>query len=42
MTREQVVAKCRSLGASAQLIERTLQLENMKNVRELRPLLQRT
>lgn len=48
MNRDEVVAKCReltapSLGAakSAKLIERVLALEGMKNVRELRPLLQR-
>jgi 2-methylcitrate dehydratase PrpD len=40
MSREQVVAKCRGLGAGAKLIERTLDLENMKSVRELRALLQ--
>jgi 2-methylcitrate dehydratase PrpD len=47
MSREQVVAKCRELlnpvlGAtgSAKLIERTFDIENMKNIRELRPLLQ--
>jgi len=49
MTRAQVVSKCRELmtpvlGASkaATLIERTLDFENIKNVRELRPLLQRS
>jgi 2-methylcitrate dehydratase PrpD len=49
MTRAQVVSKARELmtpvlGASntARLIERTLDLENMKNARELRTLLQRT
>jgi 2-methylcitrate dehydratase PrpD len=48
MTRDQVLAKCRDLmtpvvGASATtaLLERILDLENVKNVRELRPLLQR-
>jgi 2-methylcitrate dehydratase PrpD len=47
MTREQVVAKCRELlnpvlGATgtAKLIERTFDIENVKNIRELRPLLQ--
>jgi 2-methylcitrate dehydratase PrpD len=47
MTRAEVVAKCRDLttpvlGAekSAKLIERVLGMENVKNVRELRPLLQ--
>ena len=49
MTRGEVVAKCRDLIApvlgaatTAKLLERVLDLENMKNVRELRPLLQRT
>jgi 2-methylcitrate dehydratase PrpD len=49
MTRDQVVAKCRDLmtpvlgaSASAKLIEKALALENMKTVRELRTLLQRT
>ncbi len=48
MTREQVVAKSRELmmpvlgaSAGAKLIERALDLENVKNIRELRPLLQR-
>jgi len=48
MTRAQVVAKARELmtpvlGAApcAKLIERLLDIENMKNIRELRPLLQR-
>jgi len=48
MTREEVVAKSRDLmtpvlGAdkSAKLIARVLDLENVKNVRDLRPLLQR-
>jgi hypothetical protein len=48
MTRDEVVAKCRDLitpvlGASttAKLITKTLDLENMKNIAELRPLLQR-
>jgi 2-methylcitrate dehydratase PrpD len=48
MTREEIVAKARELmtpvlgaGKCSKLIERTLDLENMKNVRELRPLLQR-
>jgi 2-methylcitrate dehydratase PrpD len=48
MTRAQVVAKTRELmmpvlgaSASAKLIERLLDTENMKNIRELRPLLQR-
>jgi 2-methylcitrate dehydratase PrpD len=47
MTRAQVVAKARELmspilGASTttRLIERLLDIENMKNIRELRPLLQ--
>jgi 2-methylcitrate dehydratase PrpD len=49
MTREEVVAKARDLmtpvlGAakSASLIEKVLAIETMKNVRELRPLLQST
>jgi 2-methylcitrate dehydratase PrpD len=48
MTREEVVAKCRDLMSpvlggdkTAKLIERVLDLENVKNIRELRPLLQR-
>ena len=48
MTRAQVMAKARELmtpvlGASpsAKLIEGLLGIENMKNIRELRPLLQR-
>ncbi len=48
MTREEVVTKCHDLmtpilGAdkSSKLIARVLDLENVKNVRELRPLLQR-
>jgi len=47
MTRDQLVAKCRDLmapvlGASqtARLIEKTLALDSVKDVRELRPLLQ--
>jgi 2-methylcitrate dehydratase PrpD len=47
MTREEVVVKCRDLIApvlgaakSARLIERVLDLDHVKNVRELRPLLQ--
>jgi 2-methylcitrate dehydratase PrpD len=49
MTRDEVVAKCRelttpALGAarSAKLIESVLSIESVKNVRELRPLLQRS
>jgi 2-methylcitrate dehydratase PrpD len=49
MTRDEVVAKCRDLmtpvlGAAntTSLIEKVLSLENMKSIRELRPLLQRT
>jgi len=49
MTREEIVAKCRDLmtpvlGASkcASLIDRVLKLEEVKNIRELRPLLQRS
>jgi hypothetical protein len=48
MTREQVIAKCRELitpvlGATAggKLINSTMSIENLKSVRELRPLLQR-
>jgi 2-methylcitrate dehydratase PrpD len=47
MTRDQVVEKCRGLTApvltasrSARLIDRVLTLENAKDIRELRPLLQ--
>ncbi|MBI2150868.1 MAG: MmgE/PrpD family protein [Acidobacteria bacterium] len=46
MTREQVVEKCRELltpvlgaAAGAKLIQKSLDLENLKNIRELRPLL---
>jgi len=49
MTRAQVVSKARELMSpvlgssdSAKLIERLLDVENVKNVRELRPLLQRS
>jgi 2-methylcitrate dehydratase PrpD len=49
MTRDEVVAKCRDLmtpilGAAntSSLIDKVLSLENVKSVRELRPLLQRT
>jgi 2-methylcitrate dehydratase PrpD len=49
MTREQLVAKCRDLmtpvlGAapSARLIDRVLELDKTKDIRELRPFLQRT
>jgi 2-methylcitrate dehydratase PrpD len=49
MTREEVVAKCRDLitpvfgrATCTKLIERVLGLENVKDIRELRPLLQRT
>lgn len=48
MSRDQVVAKCRDLmvpvigaSASAKLIQAALDLDNLKNVRSLRPLLQR-
>ncbi|PYS20871.1 MAG: MmgE/PrpD family protein [Acidobacteria bacterium] len=48
MTRDQVVAKARELmtpvlgaSATAKLIERTLDLENVKSIRDLRPLLQK-
>jgi 2-methylcitrate dehydratase PrpD len=47
MTRDQLIAKCRDLMApvigvsqTARLIEKTLALETVKDVRELRPLLQ--
>ncbi len=47
MTREEVAAKARELttpllgaGKSAKLIEKILALETVKDVRELRPLLQ--
>src|SRR5205823_5999542 len=47
MTRDEVVAKCRDLTVpllgkdkSAKLIETVLNLEKIKNVREIRPLLQ--
>jgi len=49
MTREEVVAKARELMApvlgaanSASIIDKLLGLENVKNILELRPLLQRT
>jgi len=49
MTRSQVVSKSRELmtpvlgaSTSAKLIDRILDVENIKNVRELRPLLQRS
>jgi len=49
MKREQLVAKCHDLmtpvlgaAAATRLIDRTLALENAKDIRELRPLLQRT
>ena len=49
MKREQLVAKCHELmapvlgaAAATRLIDRTLALENTKDIRELRPLLQRT
>ena len=49
MTRDEVVAKCRNLmtpvlgtGASTNLIETVLGLDNAKDIRELRPLLQHT
>jgi hypothetical protein len=49
MMREEVVAKSRDLltpviGAAActSLIEKTLAIENVKDIRELRPLLQRS
>lgn len=47
MTREEVVAKCRDLmtpvlgpARCAKLVEQVLDLESLKNIRELRPLLQ--
>ena len=47
MPRDEVVAKCRDLmapvlgaPATGNLIEKILGLENVKNIRELRPLLQ--
>jgi 2-methylcitrate dehydratase PrpD len=49
MTRDQLASKCRELMSpvlgptkTAELISRTLTLENTKDIRELRPLLQRT
>lgn len=49
MSRAQIVAKCRELmtpvlgrAATTRLIERSLDLENLKSVRELRALLQRS
>jgi 2-methylcitrate dehydratase PrpD len=49
MTRDEVMAKCRDLMApvlgatnTTSLIEKVLSLENLKSIRELRPLLQRT
>jgi 2-methylcitrate dehydratase PrpD len=49
MTREEVVAKCRDLvtpvlgaATTGRLIDRVLNLEKIKSVRELRPLLQRS
>jgi 2-methylcitrate dehydratase PrpD len=49
MPREEVVAKCRDLltpvlgpERCSKLMEATLSLENLKSVRELRPLLQRS
>jgi 2-methylcitrate dehydratase PrpD len=48
MTRDQVVAKCRDLitpvlgaATAAKIIERTLDLDNMKSIRDLRHVLQR-
>jgi 2-methylcitrate dehydratase PrpD len=48
MTRDEVVAKCRDLtepsigkGRSARLIDAVLNIERVRNVRELRPLLQK-
>jgi 2-methylcitrate dehydratase PrpD len=49
MTRDQLAAKCRNLmvpvlGANQteRLIDRVLELEQVRNIRDLRPLLQRT
>jgi 2-methylcitrate dehydratase PrpD len=49
MTREEIVAKARDLmtpvlgaGACNNLIEKVLAIESLKNIRELRPLLQRS
>jgi hypothetical protein len=49
MPQDEVVAKCRDLmtpvlgtAAATSLIEKILGLENTKNIRELRPLLQRS
>ena len=49
MTREEVVAKCRDLvtpvlgaATTGKLVDRVLDLEKVKSLRELRPLLQRT
>ena len=49
MTRDEVIAKASDLiapvlgpAASTKLIERLLSLENVRDIRELRPLLQRT
>jgi 2-methylcitrate dehydratase PrpD len=48
MTRDEVVAKCRELMApalgaakSAKLIDSVLSIESLRNIRELRPFLQR-
>jgi hypothetical protein len=48
MTRDEVVGKARGLmtpvlgaATATKLIDRLLDIENVKNVRELRPLLQR-
>jgi hypothetical protein len=48
MTRDEVVAKCRDLtepsigkGRSARLIDAVLNIERVRNVRDLRPLLQK-
>ena len=49
MSREQLVAKCRDLltpvlgtTQTTRLIDRVMDLEKTKDIRELRPLLQRT
>jgi 2-methylcitrate dehydratase PrpD len=41
MSRDQVIAKCRDLMTPAKLIEALLDIENLKSIRSLRPLLQR-
>jgi len=48
MSRDQVVAKCRDLmtpvigaASSAKLIQTLLEIDNLKSIRALRPLIQR-